>query len=147
VLHCHILYQVFYHRQESFPSSIYLKSPATMVQHTDTGAAAPSQRQSCDRCHKQKLRCTRENKGNGGVCDRCLRRQAQCVYSFSLPKGRPSLYRLADESNTHNNANNTNNNNNSTTNNNSINNNNTSNKENRPVICKFVVRWTGASQR
>ncbi|KAJ5826828.1 hypothetical protein N7447_003591 [Penicillium robsamsonii] len=48
-------------------------------------------RQSCDRCHKQKLRCIREP--NTGVCDRCLRKRAQCVYSFSLPKGRPTMYR------------------------------------------------------
>ncbi|KAJ5103130.1 hypothetical protein N7532_003659 [Penicillium argentinense] len=48
-------------------------------------------RQSCDRCHKQKLRCIRES--NTGVCDRCLRKRAQCVYSFSLPKGRPTMYR------------------------------------------------------
>lgn len=58
---------------------------------------APPPRQSCDRCHKQKLRCTRENNSEGGVCDRCFRKRVQCVYSFSLPKGRPSLYRLPDE--------------------------------------------------
>ncbi len=65
-------------------------------------APAPPQRQSCDRCHKQKLRCTRENNSNGGVCDRCFRKRVQCVYSFSLPKGRPSVYRLTDESTTSN---------------------------------------------
>ncbi|OQE40830.1 hypothetical protein PENCOP_c005G07188 [Penicillium coprophilum] len=55
-------------------------------------------RQSCDRCHKQKLRCIREP--NTGVCDRCLRKRAQCVYSFSLPKGRPTMYRSGGASGT-----------------------------------------------
>ena len=59
--------------------------------------SAPPQRQSCDRCHKQKLRCTRENNREGGICDRCSRKRVQCVYSFSLPKGRPSVYRLPDD--------------------------------------------------
>ena len=73
---------------------------------TTTAPTAPSappalpQRQSCDRCHKQKLRCTRENNRDGGVCDRCSRKRVQCVYSFSLPKGRPSVYRLPDEATT-----------------------------------------------
>ena len=52
-------------------------------------------RQSCDRCHGQKLRCTRTSDSQTGVCDRCLRQGAQCVYSSSLPKGRPSVYRTA----------------------------------------------------
>ena len=64
----------------------------------DALSPAPPQRQSCDRCHRQKLRCTREKNSNGGVCDRCLGRRTQCVYSFSLPKGRPSSYRRPDES-------------------------------------------------
>ncbi|KAH6974605.1 hypothetical protein BKA56DRAFT_96291 [Ilyonectria sp. MPI-CAGE-AT-0026] len=59
--------------------------------------AGPSQRQSCDRCHKQKLRCGRSKSSNSGVCDRCLAKRVQCVYSFSLPKGRPSLHRLAEK--------------------------------------------------
>jgi hypothetical protein len=49
----------------------------------------PAQRQSCDRCHTQKLRCTHKSSSNGSVCDRCFRKRAQCVYSSSLPKGRP----------------------------------------------------------
>lgn len=54
-----------------------------------------ARRQSCDRCHGQKLRCTRTgNNNNTGACDRCIRRRAQCVYSASLPKGRPSMNRL-----------------------------------------------------
>ncbi|PGH21387.1 hypothetical protein AJ80_03304 [Polytolypa hystricis UAMH7299] len=57
-------------------------------------------RQSCDRCHGQKLRCTRTGNSETGACNRCLRHGAQCVYSFSLPKGRPSMYRLADTSTT-----------------------------------------------
>ncbi|KAI0434076.1 hypothetical protein F5Y09DRAFT_297106 [Xylaria sp. FL1042] len=55
---------------------------------------APVMRQSCDRCHSQKLRCPRA--GNKlGACDRCLRKGVQCVYSSSLPKGRPSIYSVA----------------------------------------------------
>ncbi|KAJ5740977.1 hypothetical protein N7493_000849 [Penicillium malachiteum] len=50
-------------------------------------------RQSCDRCHGQKLRCVRQSSSSAtGVCDRCLRQGAPCVYSFSLPKGRRSTY-------------------------------------------------------
>ncbi|KAH8660586.1 hypothetical protein BX600DRAFT_514177 [Xylariales sp. PMI_506] len=59
------------------------------------GTATTPLRQSCDRCHKQKMRCTRSNTG---ACDRCLRKRAQCVYSSSLPKGRPSMYQSADDS-------------------------------------------------
>ena len=47
-------------------------------------------RQACDRCRKLKLRCTRAD--NAGVCDRCLRKGAQCAYSSSLPKGRRSKH-------------------------------------------------------
>lgn len=55
--------------------------------------SAPLMRQSCDRCHKQKLRCTRAgNNGNTGACDRCFRKHSHCVFSSSLPKGRPSMY-------------------------------------------------------
>lgn len=64
-----------------------------------TGVETPM-RQSCDRCHSQKLRCTRGGTNNTGACGRCLRKRVQCVYSFSLPKGRPSVYHLADKSTT-----------------------------------------------
>lgn len=50
-------------------------------------------RQSCDRCHSQKVRCTRSDSSKTDDCDRCLRKGSQCVYSSSLPKGRPSLCR------------------------------------------------------
>ena len=65
-----------------------------------TTSSPPLMRQSCDRCHKQKLRCTRagNNNNNTGACDRCSRKHAQCVFSSSLPKGRPSMYRSVDES-------------------------------------------------
>ena len=64
-----------------------------------TTTSAPLMRQSCDRCHKQKLRCTRAGKNsNTGACDRCFRKHAQCVFSSSLPKGRPSMYGSADDS-------------------------------------------------
>lgn len=59
---------------------------------------ATTQRQSCDRCYKQKLRCVRGKEGNSGVCDRCLSKRVQCIYSYSLPKGRPSLNRLSERS-------------------------------------------------
>ncbi|SPO05366.1 uncharacterized protein DNG_08053 [Cephalotrichum gorgonifer] len=49
-------------------------------------------RQSCDRCHGQKLRCTRLVADSAGACSRCIRQGARCVYSFSLPKGRRSRY-------------------------------------------------------
>lgn len=56
-------------------------------------------RQSCDRCHSQKLRCTRASTDNNtGACARCLTKHVKCIYSFSLPKGRPSVYHLADKS-------------------------------------------------
>ena len=55
-----------------------------------------SMRQSCDRCHSQKLRCTRPCGGERGSCKRCLRQGAQCVYSASLPKDRPSMYRSSE---------------------------------------------------
>ncbi|KUJ07544.1 uncharacterized protein LY89DRAFT_357007 [Mollisia scopiformis] len=56
--------------------------------------AKPPRRQSCDRCHAQKLRCSRQGTGSGDRCTRCSRQNAECVYSTSLPKGRPSAHRL-----------------------------------------------------
>lgn len=70
----------------------HIMTPAT---NTPTGTP---RRQSCDRCHGQKLRCTRPDNARTGACDRCLRKGAQCAYSSSLPKGRPSLYRLSEVS-------------------------------------------------
>ncbi|RWA03862.1 hypothetical protein EKO27_g11243 [Xylaria grammica] len=58
---------------------------------------APVIRRSCDRCHSQKLRCPRPSE-KLGACDRCLRKGARCVYSCSLPKGRPSVYKVAEKS-------------------------------------------------
>jgi hypothetical protein len=58
----------------------------------------PLKRQSCDRCHGQKLRCSK-----GGLpskesdsCARCRRKGVSCEYSTPLPKGRPSTYRRAE---------------------------------------------------
>jgi hypothetical protein len=62
-----------------------------------TSVLSPT-RQSCDRCHKQKLRCKRPDDGDKDSCERCLRKGAQCTYSSSLPKGRPSTYRLGNGS-------------------------------------------------
>ncbi|KAL7911488.1 hypothetical protein GGI35DRAFT_292661 [Trichoderma velutinum] len=67
---------------------------ATTTTTTTASTSTASRRQSCDRCHGQKLRCTRASGSNTGACNRCLRQNARCVYSFSLPKGRPSMYRL-----------------------------------------------------
>ncbi|KAI8942365.1 hypothetical protein NX059_000440 [Plenodomus lindquistii] len=53
----------------------------------------PPTRQSCDRCHKQKLRCKRPDNSDTDACERCLRKGTECTYSSSLPKGRPSTYR------------------------------------------------------
>lgn len=64
-----------------------------------TAPAQPKRRQSCDRCHGQKLRCIRTGESETGACNRCIRQGAQCVYSSSLPKGRPSMYRLAETNN------------------------------------------------
>ncbi|KAL6818062.1 hypothetical protein GGI42DRAFT_309266 [Trichoderma sp. SZMC 28013] len=78
------------------PSTSTAASTAATTTTTATTASTStaSRRQSCDRCHGQKLRCTRASGSNTGVCNRCLRQNARCVYSFSLPKGRPSMYRL-----------------------------------------------------
>jgi hypothetical protein len=91
-------------RDHVFP--VHAKSPTGHVRVTRRGSMslptttsmpppAPPQRQSCDRCYRQKLRCKRTKNTNGDVCDRCLSKPADCVYSTSLPKGRPSLRRLA----------------------------------------------------
>ncbi|KAL7935506.1 hypothetical protein V8C35DRAFT_299654 [Trichoderma chlorosporum] len=69
-------------------------SSSSTTTTTTASTSTASRRQSCDRCHGQKLRCTRASGSNTGACNRCLRQNAQCVYSFSLPKGRPSMYRL-----------------------------------------------------
>ncbi|KAJ5194234.1 hypothetical protein N7491_001570 [Penicillium cf. griseofulvum] len=53
-------------------------------------------RHSCDRCHSQKLRCVRASIENTGACIRCQRKHVQCIYSFSLPKGRPNVYKPID---------------------------------------------------
>lgn len=66
-----------------------------MVPTLNTTTSTP-RRQSCDRCHGQKLRCTRSANQQTGACERCLRKGALCIYSSSLPKGRPSLYRLSE---------------------------------------------------
>lgn len=61
--------------------------------------ATPSKKRlSCDRCHGQKLRCIRPSLSDSNACNRCLRQGAQCVYSSSLPKGRPNTYRLSNAS-------------------------------------------------
>lgn len=81
-----------FHLQISTPTS----SSYTMTQPPD-GTVAPHMRQSCDPCHKQKLRCTRAGESHTGTCDRCHCRRTQCVYSSTLPKGRPGKYRPVDD--------------------------------------------------
>ncbi|KAK4171884.1 hypothetical protein QBC36DRAFT_198313 [Triangularia setosa] len=68
-----------------------------MAPSSNTSPVPLPRRQSCDRCHSMKLRCTRTGNSETGACNRCLRSGAQCVYSSSLPKGRPSMYRPAGE--------------------------------------------------
>ncbi|KAI4087022.1 MAG: hypothetical protein LQ344_007079 [Seirophora lacunosa] len=65
---------------------------------TSNAPATAKKRQSCDRCHGQKLRCIRAGNSEADACNRCLRQGAHCVYSSSLPKGRPNIYRIADTS-------------------------------------------------
>lgn len=54
--------------------------------------AKPGKRQSCDRCHAQKVRCSQSD-CDSGPCVRCSRQKTQCVYSTALPRGRPSAQR------------------------------------------------------
>ncbi|KAJ5692061.1 hypothetical protein N7462_001484 [Penicillium macrosclerotiorum] len=66
-----------------------------MSTNTEPAEPLPS-RQSCDRCHGQKLRCSRKSPGKTDPCVRCLRQGARCVYSATLRKGRrPSGHRQA----------------------------------------------------
>ncbi|KGO65246.1 hypothetical protein PITC_072410 [Penicillium italicum] len=70
-----------------------------MTTHQTAAAKAVPNRQSCDRCHGQKLRCTREGSGKTDPCVRCLRQDVQCVYSATLRKGRrPSGHRQGGSS-------------------------------------------------
>ncbi|KAF2281158.1 uncharacterized protein EI97DRAFT_429219 [Westerdykella ornata] len=71
-----------------------MSSTASSTSAQAASTSTPPRRQSCDRCHSQKLRCTRASNGGSsnsatGVCNRCLRLGAQCIYSPCLPKGRP----------------------------------------------------------
>ena len=52
-------------------------SPTTVVE--------PFRRLACDRCHKQKLRCSRDKNG----CARCIKAGTRCLHSISTPGGRP----------------------------------------------------------
>ena len=49
-----------------------------------------SNRRACDRCRRHKLRCPRNDLSNHDSCSRCLNAGAQCIYSPSLPTGRPA---------------------------------------------------------
>ncbi|KAK4199546.1 hypothetical protein QBC40DRAFT_227822 [Triangularia verruculosa] len=68
-----------------------------MAPPSNPNPAPLPRRLSCDRCHYQKLRCTRAGDNPTDPCNRCLRQNAQCVYSSSLPKGRPSMYRQSKD--------------------------------------------------
>ena len=46
---------------------------------TSTTPATMPRRQSCDRCHGQKLRCTRTGHGDRDACNRCSSRRAVCI--------------------------------------------------------------------
>ncbi|KID97491.1 Zn(2)-C6 fungal-type DNA-binding domain protein, partial [Metarhizium majus ARSEF 297] len=47
-----------------------------------------SERLACDRCHGQKLRCTRAS-GHTKACQRCVKAGEKCTYSPPLRLGRP----------------------------------------------------------
>ncbi|GAM33370.1 hypothetical protein TCE0_004f00219 [Talaromyces pinophilus] len=49
----------------------------------------PVQRSACDRCHGQKLRCSRS--GHGGPCIRCTKVQAVCTWTPSTRRQREQL--------------------------------------------------------
>lgn len=51
----------------------------------------PSKRSACDRCHNQKLRCTRNDSSHreGEACTRCERARVDCVYGPPERLGRP----------------------------------------------------------
>jgi hypothetical protein len=81
----------------STASPIDLSVPPAPPSPAITSTTAPSRRQSCDRCHSQKLRCTPYEGSRTGACSRCFRHGTQCVYSLSRPKGRPSLHHYKGE--------------------------------------------------
>lgn len=56
---------------------------------TSRPAQPQQQRQACDRCHGQKLRCHRGVKPSG-ACQRCARAGEKCTYSPPLRLGRPA---------------------------------------------------------
>ncbi|KAL2255923.1 hypothetical protein VTK26DRAFT_2477 [Humicola hyalothermophila] len=77
----------------------------------DSGLPPMPRRQSCDRCHEQKVRCVPEGakapltlggigegseasfSGQVTACVRCRKARAVCVYSPQLRSGRPRLHR------------------------------------------------------
>lgn len=46
------------------------------------------ERLACDRCHRQKLRCSRSS--HGRACQRCVKAGERCTYSPPLRLGRPA---------------------------------------------------------
>ncbi|KAI3579603.1 hypothetical protein IWW34DRAFT_622403 [Fusarium oxysporum f. sp. albedinis] len=76
---------------------IDLSLPPATPSPAITPTTEHSHRQSCDRCHSQKLRCTPRGGSKTGACSRCFRHGTQCVYSLSRPKGRPSLHHYKGE--------------------------------------------------
>lgn len=60
-------------------------APETRATVQTVGGADPFRRLACDRCHKQKLRCSRDETG----CARCIKAGTECVYSTFTPGGRP----------------------------------------------------------
>ncbi|KAL0934690.1 uncharacterized protein CTRU02_209281 [Colletotrichum truncatum] len=53
-------------------------------------------RQACDRCHGQKLRCTKQV--GSAICARCFKASVPCVYSPSGPQPVPQSLSLIDAS-------------------------------------------------
>jgi len=57
----------------------------------------PPRRLACDRCRRQKLRCSRE-RIDSESCNRCLRANLECTDRQPLPMGRPNKRWVPDES-------------------------------------------------
>ena len=76
----------------------YTRLPHLLMHRTQVmNVTMRSKRQACDRCHSQKLRCSRQvsTDNDGELCTRCFQQGAECVYGTRLPKGRRKRYGLA----------------------------------------------------
>lgn len=69
-------------------------SSAETPNGTNRQRQGPSIRSSCDRCHRQKLRCRRN--AESAACDRCQRLKVPCQYSRRGSKPSSTVYRAVD---------------------------------------------------